>query len=102
MPWAETHKSRLGWKKMEDEMGWGRCRRTRGTIFPSQIWNTEKACMCANTCQSFIPGWNMCVRQRALRQLLVRLPLLPDAVIRFALLCAQRKGSEYSYPVANS
>lgn len=84
-------------------MKWGGGGGQQGLFFHHK-YGTQKrpACHSANTCQSFIPGWNMCVRQRALRQLLVRLPLLPDAVIRFALLCAQKKGSEYSYPVANS
>lgn len=60
-------------------------------------------CHSANTCHSFIPGWNMFVSQRACWQLPV--PSIfspPDAVIRFALLCTQKSGSEYSYPVLNS
>lgn len=39
MPRAETHKSRLGWNKKEEEMRG----RTTGTVFPSQIWNMAKA-----------------------------------------------------------
>lgn len=83
MPRAETHKSRLGWNKKEDE--WGGGLGTAGTIFSSQIWNAEKACI-----------------SRARRQLPAPLHLSPDAVIRFALPCARKSGSEYSYPVPNS
>lgn len=82
MPRAETHKSRLGWNKKEDVMGWGR----QGLFFHRKYMERGKGLHLAISATTASPPASP----------------PPDAVIRFALPCAQKNGSEYSCPVPNS
>lgn len=99
MPRAETHKSRLGWNKKEDEMLWGK---EDDRDYFSFI-NMEYRKGLHVTVLILVNHSSLGGRCAAAQRQLPVAPCLPlDAVIRFALLCVLKNGSEYSYPVANS